>query len=77
MIIAQIPKKQLILLDYKPAQLQKYKDRWVIVYYVKEPAKNVLKRFRKSVPPMPNEKERTKLANKMITEINKRLDAFL
>ena len=29
MIIAQIPKKQLILLDYKPAQLQKYKDRWV------------------------------------------------
>lgn len=30
MIIAQIPKKQLILLDYKPAQLQKYKDRWVI-----------------------------------------------
>ena len=74
MIIAQIPKKQLILLDYKPAQLQKYKDRWVIVYYVKEPAKNVLKRFRKSVPPMPNEKERTKLANKMITEINKRLE---
>ena len=32
MIIAQIPKKQLILLDYKPAQLQKYKDRSVIVY---------------------------------------------
>ena len=67
-------KQKLILVDYKPAKLKKTADRWLIVYYAKIPAQNELKRFRKNVPPMPNERERTKLANKMVAELNKMLE---
>lgn len=70
----QTQKKHLILVDYKPAQLKKYTYGWIIIYYCKKPAKNEYKRFRKRVPYLENEKERTKLANEMLTEINRRLE---
>lgn len=65
-----------IFIDYKPAILQKgVKENWFIVFYVKVPAQNEFKRFRKRVPPISPAREREKYAKKIIAAINQKLDS--
>ncbi len=66
------PKK--LFLDYKPAQLkQTTGSDWRIVYYYRIPGKNSFKRFRKSVPPVKNKRERKRLALRLCENINHEL----
>jgi site-specific recombinase XerD len=62
-----------IFVDYYPAEL-KENAVWEIVYYVKNPETNKLVRKRNRVKPMAKVSERRKLAKRMISEINKRLE---
>lgn len=62
-----------IFVDYKPAELHKGKE-WRVEYYVKIPAQNQMKRFRKRVPTISSQKEREKYAKKMIASINQKLE---
>ena len=61
------------LIDFIPAQLKENKE-WSIVYYIKDPISNKLIRRRKRVPPHNRVTERRKMAVRMVSTINKKLD---
>ncbi len=61
-----------VLVDYIPAELKINKD-WMIVYYVLDPFTNKLVRKRKRVPAHNRTSERKKLATRIISTINKKL----
>ncbi len=66
---------QKLFVDYKPAVLkQTASDDWRIVFYVKIPGKEKMKRFRRRVPLLQNKTERHKYALKMIAGINRELE---
>lgn len=58
-------------IEYIPAELKK---NWIIVYYVIDPITQKLIRKRKRVPPHSSINERKKLAKKIISTINSRLE---
>ncbi|AUS04375.1 tyrosine-type recombinase/integrase [Pseudotamlana carrageenivorans] len=60
-------------IDYIPAELRENKD-WLIVYSILDPVSKKLVRKRKRVPPLSNKVERRKMARKMVSSINSRLD---
>lgn len=60
-------------IDFVPAELRENK-RWEIIYYVKDPYTDKLKRKANRVRPMKNKTERRKLAKRMILEINRKLE---
>lgn len=64
----------VLFVDYKPAELKKNK-RWEIVYYAKHPVKQVFERFRVAVPQMKMISERTRHAQTIVVEINKKLQS--
>ena len=61
------------LIDFIPAQLKENKE-WNIIYYIKDPISNKLVRRRKRVPPHNRITERRKMAVRMVSTINKKLD---
>ena len=61
------------LVDFVPAELRENK-RWEIIYYVKCPFENKLKRKANRVRPLKSITERRKLGRKMILEINRKLE---
>jgi integrase len=61
------------LVDFVPAELRE-NQTWKIVYYVKCPYENKLKRKENRVRPIKNKSERRKLGRKMVLEINKKLE---
>jgi site-specific recombinase XerD len=61
------------LVDFVPAELRE-NQTWKIVYYVKCPYENKLKRKENRVRPMKNKSERRKLGREMVLEINKKLE---
>ncbi|MDD7912909.1 tyrosine-type recombinase/integrase [Polaribacter ponticola] len=63
----------LVLVDFVPAELRENKT-WKIVYYVKCPIDNKLKRKQNRVKPLKSITERRKLARKMVLELNKKLE---
>ena len=65
--------KTFVFVDYIPAQLKENKV-WRIVYYVKNPLSQELKRKQLRVKPLSSLTERRKLAKRMVIEINKRLE---
>lgn len=66
-------KNHHIFVDYIPAEL-KENLTWEIVYYVKHPETQKLERKRNRVKPLKSISERRKLAKRMISEINTRLE---
>lgn len=62
----------IVFVDYKPAELRINKD-WLIIYYAKNPMTEKMERFRMRVPVLKNKSERTRHANRIVTEINKKL----
>ncbi|MDO4229839.1 MAG: tyrosine-type recombinase/integrase [Capnocytophaga sp.] len=71
---SQTLNKTRVFVDYKPAELHKGKE-WRVEYYVKIPAQNEMKRFRKRVPPISSLREREKYAKKIIVSINQKLES--
>mgnify|MGYP000330183003 CR=1 FL=1 len=67
-------KQSLIFVDFYPAEL-KENSVWEIVYYVKNPETEKMVRKRNRVKPLEKVSDRRKLAKKMISEINKRLES--
>lgn len=66
--------KKSLFIDYIPAVLQATTgNNWMIVFYVKEPGKEKLKRFRRRVPKLKSKTERRKLAARMCGNINEKL----
>lgn len=63
-----------IFVDYIPAEIHENKT-WEIVYYVKNPFTEKLERKRHRVKPLVSITERRKLAKRMRSEINKRLES--
>jgi len=62
-------------IDYVPAEVQATKgNNWLIVYYVKEPSKLKMKRFRHRVKKMSNKTLRMRYAKKMCSAINNKLE---
>ena len=67
--------RRVAFIDYEPAQLQNIKsDEWRIVYRVRIPGTDNLKRFRKRVKKMANKSLRLRFANRMCANINKKLE---
>lgn len=63
-----------LFIDYVPAELKQIdNDDWRVVYYCRVPGKDRLKRFRKRVPPLKNQKERERLARILCQKINDEL----
>lgn len=63
-----------LFIDYVPAELkQTAGNDWRVVFYVKKPGKEKLKRFRRRVPPLKNKIERERLAKRMCANINEKL----
>jgi integrase len=60
------------VVQFVPAELKKNKE-WIIVYRCFNPFKKILERYRLRVPSVQNTKERVKLANSMVAEINRKL----
>ncbi|AUC13839.1 hypothetical protein BTO06_01140 [Tenacibaculum sp. SZ-18] len=73
MSTSQNPKTVVSLVDYVPAELRENK-RWEIIYYVKCPFDNKLKRKANRVRPLKSITERRKLGRKMVLEINRKLE---
>jgi len=61
------------VLDFIPASLKENKD-WIITYYVLDPIKNKLVRYRKRVPPHNRVTERRRMALRMVVALNKKLE---
>ncbi len=72
MSILQKSTQSIEFVDFVPAELKENKT-WEIVYYVKHPITKDLKRIRHRVKPLKSTIERRKLAKRMITNINKKL----
>lgn len=73
---SQTPKKRIYIpgVDYSPATLQKGKNQeWRIVFYCYHPEKKRLERIRKRVKAITSSKARAIYANKIILEINRKL----
>lgn len=73
MSIPQKSRNVICLVDFIPAELRENKV-WKIVYYVKCPIDNKLKRKQNRVKPLKSITERRKLGRKMVLEINKKLE---
>ncbi|CAA0149448.1 tyrosine-type recombinase/integrase [Tenacibaculum maritimum] len=73
MTTTQKTRNIISLVDFVPAELRENKT-WKIVYYVKCPIENKLKRRQNRVRPLKSITERRKLARKMVLEINKKLE---
>jgi len=68
-----INRPAVALIDYIPAELKINKD-WMIVYFVLDPAKDKLVRKRKRVPLHKRVAERKKMASRIISTINQKLE---
>lgn len=67
--------KKLLFVDYIPADLKETSgDNWRVVFSVKVPGEEKLKRFKRRVPKHSNKTLRKKIATKMYNEINKKLE---
>lgn len=66
--------KANIFVDYIPAQLHENKS-WEVVYYAKNPFTQKLARKRNRVKPLQSVTLRRKLGQRMVMEINKRLES--
>ena len=66
--------KPYLFVDYIPAVL-KENATWIVEYYVKNPFNDSLERKRNRVKPIPNKTERRKLARRMCTTINQKLES--
>lgn len=64
--------KASAFLDYRPAELH-IKTQWLVVFYAKHPVKQVMERFRVSVPVIQSKTERKKQGQLIALEINKKL----
>lgn len=73
MSTTQKTRNVISLVDFVPAELRENKT-WKIVYYVKCPIENKLKRRQNRVKPLKSITERRKLARKMVLELNKKLE---
>lgn len=73
MSTTQKSRNVISLVDFVPAELRENK-RWEIIYYVKCPFENKLKRKANRVRPLKSITERRKLARKMVLELNKKLE---
>lgn len=60
-------------IDYRPAELC-IKTQWLVVYYAKNPITQKMERFRVSVPVLTSKTERKKLGQKIVIEINGKLN---
>lgn len=67
--------KEIFFLAYLPARLVKGKDRWYILFYQTDPKTGDWKRFRPTynLNRILNIKERTRLGNRIVKEVNKLL----
>ena len=61
-----------IFIDYKPAELC-IKTQWLVVYYAKNPATQLLERFRICVPTCKIRAERIKMGKVIVSEVNLKL----
>lgn len=73
MSTSQKPRNVVCLVDFVPAELRENKT-WKIVYYVKCPFDNTLKRKENRVKPLKSITEKRKLGRRMVSEINKKLE---
>lgn len=64
--------KAFAYIDYRPAELRKNKD-WVIVYYARNPFTRKMELIRIRAPKLRNQRDRERHANKIVTEINRKL----
>ena len=64
--------KAIAFIDYRPAELC-IKTQWLVVFYAKHPIKQIMERFRVSVPAMQSKTERRKQGQLIALEINKKL----
>lgn len=64
--------KAIAFIDYRPAELC-IKTQWLVVFYAKHPIKQIMERFRVSVPAMQSKIERRKQGQLIVLEINKKL----
>jgi integrase len=73
MSTTQKTRNVLVLVDFVPAELRENKT-WKIVYYVKCPIDDKLKRKENRVKPLKSITERRKLGKRMVSELNRKLD---
>ncbi|MBW2962803.1 phage integrase SAM-like domain-containing protein [Mesonia aestuariivivens] len=67
--------KKILFVDYIPADLKETSgENWRVVFSVKIPDKEDLKRFKRRVPKHSNKTLRKKIATRMCNEINKKLE---
>lgn len=65
---------RIIFIDYEPAEVKEMTNgNWRIVFRVKIPGKNEMKRFRRRVKPMANRKARLQHAKRICEKINQKL----
>lgn len=63
-----------LFIDYKPAEIQRGNNGdWRIVFYVKVPGKEKMKRFRRRIPSISSKTERNQYAKRMAASINEQL----
>ncbi len=72
---SQLPQQSKILfIDYEPAEVKELSgNNWRIVFRVRIPGTNKMKRYRRRVKPMSNSKERLKFAKRICANINNKL----
>jgi integrase/recombinase XerD len=67
------PRNRIPVLNFKPAEIAKWNNgEWRIVFYLYNESK--WKRFTRRVPPITNEHTRQRYAERMVVEINKKLE---
>lgn len=67
-------KNRIIFIDYEPAEVKEMTgDNWRIVFKVKIPGANKMKRYRRRVKPMSNKKNRLQHAKRICQKINEKL----
>jgi integrase len=65
--------KNMLFLDYLPAELKIYKSGWYAIYYAKNPQTSKLQRKTVKLNRIDNLTERRKYARKLVTELNLKL----
>ncbi|EDM44965.1 integrase/recombinase [unidentified eubacterium SCB49] len=70
-----LPSRRVAFTDYEPAELQNLtsSNEWRIVYRVREPGTDRMKRFRKRVKKMANKTDRLRFAKRLCASINEKL----